>query len=312
MTKAETANSRGAAFTTPSRGLATLTLIALVTSGCLSDSDGNDSSDTEETGVSSACETTEIHNTLADELSSNHLELPLCFNETGLQLEAGPYLTEVNYSDGQLSFTTTAVDRPRESVVELLDAHGQPGLRLNIAITNLSGQAAENQAEHVTSREEKLLGLEEDHALYRYVLEIAYLSEEISWPEKQQALQAWAPGDEDSHLTLEQQLEEVGQTLAAYRAGEVGENKLYAVLEDLQSPLAQHGTYGSDMLATLSSTLTVSVPDVSQGTLSYREQTEQVSRRLGNPDYGSFEENDWEFHSPFRFISAVLEREGVI
>ena len=294
----------------PNSFIGVLALVILLT-GCLDNSGNRDSdSETLDGGVTATCEDNETRNTLIDELSSKTLELSLCTDDSDLQIERGSYLNQAVYDNGMLSFTSEEVDRPRESHIEISSSTGELLLRINIAIQNVSGNAAEKQADTISAMHDELRSLQEDRTLFRYLLELAYLGEEMAWSTRKQALDSWTPSEASGYQELSQSLERLAQTLSDYRSSQSGETDLEAALEDVEPLLAQHGQYGAERLAELLSDLRVEVPDISAGTLAWREQTATVSRRLGNTHYGSFSEGEWKFHAPFQFIPDVLKRGG--
>ena len=119
------------------------------------------------------------------------------------------------------------------------------------------------------------------------------------------------PDGTQSHSELVSALTELKESLSSYRAGETGETELKSRLEDVHPLLARHGDYGAAKLAEAASMLSLAIPDVSSGTLRWREPSETVSRRSGNPTYGNHDNGQWVFHEQFLFIPDVMKRQGI-
>ncbi len=277
----------------------------------MDDADSSGSSGTgDSSSHSSACNGDDIVNLHEDELSDVSTDLPRCFEGNHASIETGGHLSDAHYSNGQVAFSVGEVDRPTQSTIHFHDADGQEILTVNVAIRNLSGQSIERKAEHLTRQGESLLTLAEDRELYQYLLEVAYLNEEIDWQEKQSRLAEWTPEDASHFEQLERRIERSDEVLEQYRNGEAGERALGRVTAQTVQTLPRHGQFGMEKLRDLAQDLNTEVPDVHQGTLTYRSDAEQVSRRVGNRNYGQLTaEGDWQFDSRYEFIDDVMKQE---
>lgn len=292
--------------TCPLTRLATLLSVALLT-GCL----GGGSSgggDTEADAVA-ACGNTEVRNVLVGETQRGNIDLSLCFDARDGSVDAGAHLSDVVYRNDRLTFNATEVDRPRETQISVLDPDGNTQIRINLAIQNTSGRPLETRAIQLVDQAGPILALQEDRRIYDYMLDVAYLEERITWSEKQALMQEWRPESRDAHARLDRRLKETADVLEAYQSGNASESELDSVSSDAVSALPNHGEYGARRLSELASEQNSPVPDSSHGTLTYRDSTETVSRRIGNRNYGALESEEWQFDPTFTFLLAVTRKE---
>lgn len=300
----------GYPINTPSANtrLATL-LAALLLAGCIGGGGSSGGDGDAEADAMAACGRAEVRNLMIEETQSGAMSLALCFDEEEGKMEAGEHLGDVTYRNDRLRFSAREVDRPRETGVAILDPQGKTQVRINIAIKNTSGESLEARATELVNEAPSILALREDRRIYDYMLEVAYLEERITWSEKQALMKEWRPETREAHTRLEQRLQETADVLEAYQSGSTSESELDAVSSEALSVLANHGEYGSRRLSELASDQSSPVPDTSHGTLTYRDRTETVSRRVGNPNYGEFKDTEWQFAPTFTFLSTVTRKE---
>ena len=283
----------------------------LALAGCMGESDSSNSSRAGDGGPhSSACNGNDVVNLHEDELSDVTVNLPDCFGGNHSSIETGKHLSDAHYSNGRVAFTVAEVDRPSQDAIQFRGASGETLLTINVAIRNLSGQSIERKAKHLKGQNESLLALEEDRELYHYLLEVAYLNEEIDWPEKQSYLAEWTPEDGSHFEQLRQRLQDSDDVLERYRNGKAGERELGRATSRAVQALPRHGQFGMEQLRDLASELDTPIPNVHDGTLTYRSDAERVSRRVGNRSYGDFTaEGTWQFDRRYEFINDVVTGE---
>lgn len=285
--------------------LSSLLSVVLMT-GCMGGGGSDDSGDTESAAT---CGRPEVRNHLVEESQRDHLTLDLCFDAQEGSVDSGDHISDVVYENDRLVFTAEEVDRPRETEVVILDPEGKTQVRVNIAIQNTSGESIERQATHLANQQQAILNLREDRRIYDYMLEVAYLEERITASEKQALMDEWRPESEETHAELSRRLAETAEVLEAYQNGDVSESELAATADNAVAVMPNHGEYGARRLSELASEQNSPVPDTSHGTLTYRDDASIVSRRVGNRNYGEFQNDEWQFDTTFRFLTSVTNEE---
>ena len=280
-------------------------VIALLLGGCL----GSGGSSDGQAEAKAACGATEVRNLLVGEGRPGSMDLSLCFKASEASVDAGRFVTKAHFNGSRLQFTAEQVDRPRQTRLLILDPEGRTQLRINVVIRNTSGAALKARASHLIDQRGAILGHQEDRRIHDYILDVAYLQEKITWSEKQALMADWNPGSEASYARLEARINETGDILKAYLEGDASEDELAAAASSAIQMLPEHGEYGARRLSEVTQAYGSPVPDVSHGSLAYRESLDIVSRRSGNPNYGELIGDDWQFDFEFRFLKPVIDTE---
>ncbi|MDK8465900.1 hypothetical protein [Marinobacter sp. SS13-12] len=207
-----------------------------------------------------------------------------------------------------LSIEAPHVDSPRVVTLLLVFANGDSTFHeeVSVHIRNTSAQQLEQQVRNIINDSLSLLGLEQDLALYQFSIDFAYLNGLIPNSEKTQLLNAFTPERSPAHLLLKSELSKLATSYSDYSQGLLKDSELEQTVESINELARQHGRYGIDQLARVSHFSEVIVPTLTSGSMVLSDEAGFFSRFVGNPEYGTWQDDRFELTPPYDKVSSLI------
>lgn len=242
-----------------------------------------------------------VQTRLAGNLHGAEIESYAIEDEIDLTVSASP-------DDQGLIVKAPFVDAPR--LVKLLVTFTSNGATyeqsLSIQIRNTSAQETEEKTQLIITDASSLIDLEQDLALYHFSIDTAYLHGLIPHTEKLRLLAEFSPESSPAYAPLTSELAELTTAFSAYEKGLVSDSELKQHIDVIDALAQQHGEYGIQKLIDVSDFSDAIIPALTSGTLTFSEKTGFFSRFVGNPDYGHWQDGDFDLNESYAPIASLI------
>lgn len=238
---------------------------------------------------------------------------------TTISVSGGSIATIVK-GDGQYVVTAGQVDRTvTETFTFTASKDGKSATKsLNVVIENVSAASIEDRVTTTLNDKGSVLGLEEDYALYKAIIEYVYLQDALggtqstaavspmTFSEKQNMIARFNPVAGNFYDLATQAYEELDTAFTKYSKGQISEIQLEDALKNTQFAIKEHSSYGEGQLAPLMGFLNDKLVFEGRTTLEFSSEAGRYSRFVGNPIFGSNESGVWEFNQEFGLLNKVV------
>jgi len=214
----------------------------------------------------------------------------------------------VALEDGALIVTTSDVDRPVTltlSVTATLNEREETDTLL-LYIKNTSASDLISQVNNTLGDRDNLLHLADDHRLYEFFVDFAYLGGVITRPVRDRYLAQFNSRDTFTFVQLDHQLVALARTLDAYSRGQSSDTSLQAELEQTESNLRDHAAYGHDRFEEIRSFSEVLAPGFTAPDMAFDPESGLYSRFLSNDAFGGYQNGEYLFNEGFTGLSSLV------
>lgn len=265
------------------------------------------------------------------ELSSSNLSLDegstTTFSLTAtpgaiISIEGGSVVS-LTERDNDYLLTAGEVDRTileTFKITGVLDGRKPTSVNLNVVVNNISSATTEGIVEATLQNRDSVLGLEEDAAVYRAIVEGLYLQQGLnsggissasmpmSYSEKEALIADFKPLTARFHYMLNNYLDVLNDIYAEYTKGQASEIQLKAALKQAQDAIKWHSDYGAEKLSPLFQALYPGVEIAMETTIEFSSEAGRYTRFVGNPAFGSVESEtgEWSFSPSFGLLETLI------
>jgi len=228
-----------------------------------------------------------------------------------IEIAASPDVGVVlaGFRENSVSLSLPQVDRPTNVALTLaLQYPGQSAtVNLNVVIQNTSAAIIEEQVENTLAERDSILQLTQDAVLYQFFLQMAYLNGELTHSQLHSALEGFKPENGPWAFDTAFALDNLLQTQQQYRQGRVSEQVLKRELDYAVQMIANHGSYGREMLKGINQHVEVIVPGgLLAGGLAYVSSAGLYSRILSSPRYVQNTQQGIRLNSEYAAIESLV------
>lgn len=211
--------------------------------------------------------------------------------------------------DGEtLTLVASEVDRPVMVTVSVTSALGDDTKSdsLSLYVQNTSAEPLITQVDNLLNERDNLLALADDHRLYQFFVDFAYLGGVISNADKTARMSQFDADAANSYAPFELQIAALASADRDYELGEISDSQLQMELDQTESLLIEHAAYGKARLADVSDFSDVVAPGFVPASVAYDPKSGLYSRFLSNEDFGTYSNGDFQFNETFSALSSLV------
>lgn len=209
----------------------------------------------------------------------------------------------------RLALRLPQVDRPVNTGLTLSFqfADDTANADISLVIQNTSAAKLETTVRNTLDQKEKLLSLTQDAVLYKFFLQMGYLTGNLTNSQLRTMLAAFQPEKGPWAFDVGFALENLQQNEWQYRQGEISETVLQRELDYAQSMIVNHGVYGREQLSKIRDYVTAILPDGLLGDqLIYVDQAGIYSRFLSASRYVNDTAQGFQLKPAYRSIEDLV------
>lgn len=237
------------------------------------------------------------------ESNTEERHLPGEFAELSGQVSDDRGLIKGSLTSGNLTVTVAEVDRPSETTAVVTTENGDVIGKLNVLVVNTSAVPVVQNMELLNDRKAQLLALSDLKALNKLLVDAAYLGSVITAQEQDATIAQFDPSQLTRYAQAVAAFDEATLILQQYKNGEVGDTQLdpAALIAELNF-LAQEG-YAVVEATRQAMNSPLSIPQ--NYNLVVNGDSGTVSRFIGQPDLGSWSNEQWTFSEAYQHLSLI-------
>lgn len=218
----------------------------------------------------------------------------------------------VTVKENVLEIAATETDRP-SSLTGILYSEARgiddgSSKKISVVVGNTSAAKLEARATKLLDQKEDLLALAEDRAIFRFVVDIAYLNSLISHSEKLAFMDDFSASSQPTHGALGVQVNSFATALNDYGSGEISDADLQAKLEFVDDAIASHGQFAATMFSDVAHLSSAFIGDLSVTTLAYDPVSGRYSRFLGHAETGAYSDSNWSFKPDYTLVDSWVSK----
>lgn len=219
-------------------------------------------------------------------------------------------ISVVETGPNRLTLALPQVDRPLNAGLTLSFrfADDTAEVEISVVVQNASAVDLETTVQNTLDQKEELLSLTQDAVLYKFFLQMGYLSGDLTNSQLQARLAEFQPDQGPWAFDVGFALENLQQNEWRYRQGEISEAVLQRELDYAQSMIVNHGAYGREQLSKIRNFITAVLPDgLAGGQFVYVDEAAIYSRFLGSSGFVDATGQGLELSPAYRSIASLVQ-----
>lgn len=218
----------------------------------------------------------------------------------------------VTLQSGQLKISANETDRPG-IISGVLYSQGKgvshsTSKPVSIAVQNASAKDLEAQASDLVNQKQDILALNEDKAIYQFIVEASYLNGLIDYNEKDALLSSFSAQNAPTYSAISSEIDSFEAALSSYEKAEISDADLAVTLTNANASITDHSDYAAQKLSEISVYSDPYFGDLTITSMAYDPISGRYSRYLGQEAVGVYEGETWSFVADYQLLSSLVIR----
>lgn len=218
----------------------------------------------------------------------------------------------VTLQSGQLKISASETDRPGV-ISGVLYSQGKgvnhsTSKTVSIAVQNASAKDLEAQASNLIDQKQDILALNEDKAIYQFIVEASYLNGLIDYNQKDTLLSSFSAQSAPTYSSINTELNSFEAALTSYEKAGISDTDLAAALTNTDASITGHSDYAAQKLSEISTYSDPYFGDLTITSMAYDPISGRYSRYLGQEAVGAYEGENWSFLADYQLLSSLVIR----
>lgn len=173
---------------------------------------------------------------------------------------------------------------------------------VTISVQNTSAAALEEQARQVLEQKNDILSLKEDQIVFKFLLDLAYLNDVITYGQKTSYIDGFNPTDPYSYVTLANDYANFESQHQSYLSGDKSDTSLSSNLSDVEQSIVSHADFAKTQFSNIKTLSDPFISDLTATDMEYDPISNRYSRFIGQSSLGAYSGSEWSFLSGYQLL----------